>query len=241
MWCSLLQKHFPGSVWKKHYSKIIFYVSSVLYGPKPSFLWDFGSVVDFRQIFNFIENLKLFLDNVDSLLIVVINDDILIVNTKECLKTLFFNRYIIQIVNNDKCQIIESEKIDQVKSIINVLADKFKQSHKCDFWILDSKQFCCPPCLYGLLLNYPLVYFFEFDYKPFQASLLVFSVSSQFSFKGETRKFLLFSFSIPKDLVTSEIELFVTEWFNSLKYSVKSNFSDLSMESSFEDVDALIL
>lgn len=240
MWLSVLEKHFPVSSWKKYYSKIIFYVFSVFFGLKPSLLWDFGPNITARQISKFVKDLKSFYNNTEHILIVVIGSDILLTNTSQCLKTLTAERFFIEIYK-ENCNLTTSMENENIRSAITFLSNKFRNCDDCEIWLLQPDHVVCPPSLFGLLLNYPVVYYFSSDYKPFCTTLKVFSVTCFFSFDYISERFQIFSFSIPKDLLNCNIDRFISNWYKSLKLPEVHIFSSLSMESTFEDVDALIL
>lgn len=241
MWLSKLQRHFPGSVWKRYYPKIMFYVLSVFYGLKPSVLWDFGPCVTPSQISNFVKELKLCFENTEPLLIVVVGSDILLSNANHCLKTLSAQKFLIEI-NKGNFKLMLSEENSNIQNLVKSLTDKLANCEDCEIWFLDSGNISCIPSLFGLLLNYPTIYYFNSDYHPFCTSLMVFSITCNFSFDIFCGKFQLYSFSVPIQLLNFCVQSFITGWLNILKHQYKEGiFSNLSMESTLKEIDALIL
>lgn len=227
MWSTVLQKHFSDRKWKKYYRNIVCFTLSVSFGLKPSFLWDFGPhSVSPNQMLEFIEDLKVCHLISNEVIIIVINDTIFISNSFHILKQKF---KIIDITKNEKeWVLLETNKFvsDMIPSIITSV----KNSNSRGITYIKAADDDCLPCLFGLLLGYPLIYYFSLTYSPTSTSLIIYKLLCKFQFQNKSDEFLISSFSIPLCFAGEDIKILVNEWFDRVKNVEGGVFHNLRLE-----------
>lgn len=240
MWSSVLHKHFPPSLWKKYYPKIMFHILSVFYNLKPSFLWDFGPVINSHQLLVFVKDIKSSLNIIGNFLIISVGDNIFLSNPYYCLNELYYQKFFVEI-GNSAFKIITPSESENLSMMIQLLKSKLRNLEECAILEFPVSEDICTPALFGLLLNYPVIYYYCHDYKFFPTNLKVFSVSCQFLFDKMSDEFQVFSFSVPQNLIDNGIDNHVFNWFQRIQPTDEKMFFNLNVKSSFKSVDALIL
>lgn len=239
MWVSVLEKFFPKKSWKKHYRKIIFYVLTVDNGLKPSFLWDFGPSVPSSVLSAFLKALKKSKLITLKISLVILKEDFFIANPNLVLQMLNGERLYVN-VSDSLPKPISFERNERITKMIKFLKSELNNFEN-DEWKLDVGENFCVPTLFGLLLNYPVIYFYEDDYPSSSVKLRIFKVFCKFNFQNATERMEIYSFSFPQSLFDSHVDFCVASWFDRLPNVDQNFFSDLSIAKSVEDVNYFLL
>lgn len=221
---------------------------------KPSYLWD-AFAAEVSEIKLYLEKLHL-IKLIDHKLNVICIDDTIFVTLYDSLKlhldTFTFNN--IDLINVSETVSVPSvvnieEKIEILKPIMKcsqeILAHLDKEHESCVEKNIDYTS-CNPSTLFGILLGYPVLYWFshqsphtEFtclSMLPLKVHKIVTDISlpSHYSDVYVNSKNLpsyheLFNFSIPEN-VSEQTDCLVNNWFHMLLCKSKSN----SMFSNFK-------
>lgn len=237
-WASILKNHFPKKSWKKHYQKIIFFISSVNNGVKPSLLWDFGGCVTVEILSAFLNDLKILNMISKDVILIKVENDFLITNLNLALDRLNKNRLFIDVSKklSEPVIIEENESVRKMITSLKAKLENFKRNEK--FLDIEINNLCVPT-LFGVLLDYPIIYFYESSSLNALFRLKVFEVFCRP--KNGAERIAIYSFSIPESLCDPVVDIRVASWFDSLRIVNQSFFSDLSLESKIENVNCFIL
>lgn len=224
---------------------------------KPSYLWD-AFAADASEIKLYVEELY-FLNLVDHKLNVICIDGTMFVTLYDSLK-LYLDTFTfanIDIINVSKTVSVPSivtmeEKIEILKPIIKCwreILDNLYNGNANYAKNIDYKA-CNPSTLFGMLLGYPVLYWFshqspdsEFtclSMLPLKVHRIVTTISLPSSYaekyvnckKHVPEYHELFKFSIP-DNVSQQTDSLVNSWFHSLLCKSQSNaiFSNLNIKT----------
>lgn len=242
---------------RKHLPKVFLSIQAVDKKLKPSYLWD-AFAADVSEIQLYLEELYL-LRLIDNKLNILCIDNTVFVTLYDSLKLLLDNFSVtdVDLVDVSKTVSVPSvlpikEKTEILDPIIKyfeeILTQLSCQDGKC-MKNIDCNA-CNPSTLFGILLGYPVLYWFshqsphsEFaclSMLPLKVHKIVTNVSlptdySKFCFNSNNMPSYheLFSFSIPENVI-KETEYVVKNWFHMLMCKSKSNtiFYDFKIQTN---------
>lgn len=242
---------------RKHLPKVFLSIQAVDKKLKPSYLWD-AFAADVSEIQLYLEELCL-LRLIDHKLDVLCIDNTVFVTLYDSLKQHLEN---FSITNIDLVDVSETVSIPSVlpmevkvkilnpilKCFQEILAQLNCQDGKCMKSI--DYNVCNPSTLFGILLGYPVLYWFSHQSPHSEFACLsmlplkVHRVVTRISLPGDYSKVYfnsknmpvhheLFTFSIPENLY-KETEYVVKSWFHMLSCKGRSNtmFSDFKIQTN---------
>lgn len=239
MWLSVLEKYFPKKSWRRHYRKIIFYILAVDSGLKTSFLWDFGPSVSSSMLSAFLESLKTLKLTSLKIFLVILKEDFFVTNPNLVLQTLSQKRLYVNVSDHlSEHEIFEqNDLVEKMIDFLKIELNNLKKG-KCK---LELDENFCVPTLFGLLLNYPVIYFFEKNHTKSLFTLKVVKVFCKFNFENASERMEICSFSFPESLLDSRIDFCVKAWFDRLPNVNQNFYSDIVLEKSVENVNCFAL
>lgn len=224
---SILREKLDPKHWQRHYKHLSVQISVLLFNIKRSFLWDIGPV---QRLTNLIEIVKEINKEFDcELFVVIMNTDKFIVNQR--LLPINPNLYVFIDVSKDLStpRIMESDVVTEFVKNLNEKLNKRQESIE-----IDPEPGVCVPCMTGLLIGYPVIYFYD---KNSNGENCLQNVELNVQ-QVRYRDFVLTSFSIPKELLEGSpfIQSTILEWKNQMKL-----MPELEFESFDKNLDVVIL
>lgn len=244
----IFNKNLPDKKYKKYYNTFFTNLFCVSHGYKCGYLIDKVSVQQ-NAIVNIIHELvevKLISNHIKVL---SVHDDVIILNVPAFLTHLSNKQIFVNVSSDLNSPMIlsgDNEEIVQIKTHLHTLFECLPLNTKsldCKCPVgepltVSTAKFCVPTVV-GLLLNFPIVYWYKEDYNLNCVSLTVYKIiitlhASSFEAKNiqnenpaTSKSFELYSFSSPEQF---QNEAFVKHFVNSLKTNSHYQMGGVSIE-----------
>lgn len=213
-WDNILHTVFNCSFSQKYLKIVYGNLLSVNIGIKPSYLWDIPIKVDQSQINHMLNLLKLKNIISEFIFTLKLGEDIFCINLLE-IRNLQNNLQssLLKFVNCSfelKSPEVMTDFIE-IKKMLNELLEFILKNQSNEVLYIEEKSDWCMPCIYGVLLGYPVIYWTSsYDnnlcYQPLD--LFKFNYTNKYFASKQ-----LYSFSVP---CVVKLSSYVEDWKNKL-------------------------
>lgn len=225
---SILSKHLKARQWRRNFDFLISNITAVHIEIKPSFLWDVGPRVTAQTVANLIWDLKVQCSLSSNVFVMKVKEDVFVINLKAVIcnlksdifkKTKFID---VSMGLTEPITVCTSEIDSCIKPLIKGLLEQLEMFNETrhveklsNYFDLKCHGDWCVPCIFGILLNYPSVYWSKdpSDNCLSNWPLSLSKVSAMYIVENFSYIFNLYSFSTPSNLINDEK---LNEWFQSL-------------------------
>lgn len=235
--CSIFYQHFCQKRWKSFVRPIIYNIISVGVKWKPSYIWDFGPCPKIDNVTDFIKSLRKFNAIFNDIRVIRIENEIILVNCINLMEVFRNNASIYCDISShlDHIRVVDDDVLCQIndmkQKVSNYLGTGVDTGEE-NLIVIPTEEDWCIPTLYGMLLNYPVIYWFRndnHDTKLNFSNVYSYNITFDVMCGHSSKQVVLYSFSIPALFDRGN----VNKWFNNIKdrfeHSSVENFTNIQL------------
>lgn len=215
--CSIFYEHFYKKRWRPFAKKVIYNIISLSIKLKPSYLWDIGPIPDPTIVSRFLTDLKKLYPVFGQIKLILVENQIILVNCQfltEILSSSIFT--YCDIGSQIQVQLVDDDIVREIHDMKDKVINLCSETNHEEIVVISKEENWCIPTLYGVLLNYPFVYWFRdetCDNNLNFSNVYSYKVTIEVIRGHFAESFILYSFSIP--VVFKRVN--VNKWFSDIK------------------------